>query len=329
MEPKPLKLFYFGNCYRYDRPQKGRYREFMQAGCELIGTDSCEAIAELISMSYYILKNVGLKDIILKIGNLNLIEAIFDKLEISKDDRKDLLPLIDKSEFEETCKYLEKIGISKEKIDIFIEIIKKSDIDIISNFLKDDEESIKEISKMEKLFDLIFNCFSIKECEMDISIVRGLDYYNGIVFEINSPKLGAEKQLCGGGIYELVKLFGGREIPTSGFAIGFDRTILALEIEDYKFIEKQIDVFVVPIQDETLKKSIEIVQMLRNNSFSAEFDLQKRGVGKALKYANSKNAKKVIIIGPDELKNNSVTIRDMKSGDQELVKISDILSKLK
>ncbi len=329
MEPKPLKLFYFGNCYRYDRPQKGRYREFMQAGCELIGTDSCEAIAELISMSYYILKNVGLKDIILKIGNLNLIEAIFDKLEISKDDRKDLLPLIDKSEFEETCKYLEKIGISKEKIDIFIEIIKKSDIDIISNFLKDDEESIKEISKMEKLFDLIFNCFSIKECEMDISIVRGLDYYNGIVFEINAPKLGAEKQLCGGGIYELVKLFGGREIPTSGFAIGFDRTILALEIDNYKFIEKQIDVFVVPINDETLKKSIEIVQMLRNNSFSAEFDLQKRGVGKALKYANFKNAKKVIIIGPDELKDNSVTIRDMKSGNQELVKISDILSKLK
>ena len=101
MEPKPLKLFYFGNCYRYDRPQKGRYREFMQAGCELIGVDTTEAHAELIAMGYKILENIGLKNIHLNIGNLNILSAIFKKIDINNDKQKYLIPLIDKSMFEE------------------------------------------------------------------------------------------------------------------------------------------------------------------------------------------------------------------------------------
>jgi histidyl-tRNA synthetase len=95
MEPKPLKLFYFGNCYRYDRPQKGRYREFQQAGCEVIGTGTCEATAELLALAYTLLKNTGLKNIRLNIGNLTIISAIFKKLRLLKDDQKILLPLID------------------------------------------------------------------------------------------------------------------------------------------------------------------------------------------------------------------------------------------
>jgi len=100
MEPKPLKLFYFGNCFRYDRPQKGRYREFMQAGCELIGTDTPEAQAELVAMAYKILVNAGLKDITLSIGNLNILSVLFEKLGLSKENQKYLIPLIDKSQFE-------------------------------------------------------------------------------------------------------------------------------------------------------------------------------------------------------------------------------------
>jgi len=97
MKPKPLKLFYFGKCYRYDRPQKGRYREFKQAGCEIIGTNKPEAFAELISMSYNILRNIGVKDIILNIGNLKILSYFFDELKLSKDQRKYIMPLIDKS----------------------------------------------------------------------------------------------------------------------------------------------------------------------------------------------------------------------------------------
>ena len=121
MNPKPLKLFYFGNCYRYDRPQKGRYREFRQAGCEIIGTDSPEAYAELIALAYKILKNVCLKEITLNIGNLSILSSMFDKLEISKEDQKQLIQLIDKSQFDDIFDVLKNFGINKEKANKFID----------------------------------------------------------------------------------------------------------------------------------------------------------------------------------------------------------------
>ncbi|MCK5112064.1 MAG: histidine--tRNA ligase, partial [Thermoplasmatales archaeon] len=139
----------------------------------------------------------------------------------------------------------------------------------------------------------------------------------------------AEKQLCGGGTYDLVTLFGGRETPTAGFAVGFDRTILALEIEKFAFPSLKTDVYIIPINEEMIGKSIEIAQNLRKEGILTDLDLLRRGIGKSLKYANSKNAEKVIIIGPKELENDSVTLRDMKAGDQEVVKIADIISKLK
>ena len=152
-----------------------------------------------------------------------------------------------------------------------------------------------------------------------------MDYYKGIVFEIDAPMLGAEKQLCGGGAYELIPLFGGRETPTSGFAIGFDRTILALEMEEYNFPLKKLDYYIIPVDETTINKSINIAQKLREKKISVDIDLLRRGIGKSLKYAGSLKVNKTIIIGPDEIKNNSVTIRDMKTGKQELVKISEFI----
>jgi histidyl-tRNA synthetase len=329
MEPKPLKVYYFGNCYRYDRPQKGRYREFRQAGCEIIGADTPEAYAELVTLAYTILKNVGLKNITLNIGNLDIINALFRKIGLSSEDKKDLLPLIDKSQFEEASSFLADIGISKGDANQLIEKLQKSDLKDIKEFIKDDNIAQTELSKMEKTLDCLRNSFLVKDYQMKMSIVRGLDYYKGLVFEIDASILGAEKQLCGGGAYDLVKLFGGTDVPTAGFAIGFDRAILALEAEKFAFPPFKTDVYIIPINEELVGKSIEIAQKLRKEGISADFDLLSRGVGKSLKYANARNAKKAIIIGPKELENNSVTIRDMKTGNQELVRIADIVSKLK
>jgi histidyl-tRNA synthetase len=128
MEPKPLKLFYFGNCYRYDRPQKGRYREFMQAGCELIGVDTTEAYAELIAMGYKILENIGLKNIHLKIGNLNILSAMFKKIDITSDKQKFLIPLIDKSMFEEVHSALIDFKINPDLASEFIDILTTNDL---------------------------------------------------------------------------------------------------------------------------------------------------------------------------------------------------------
>jgi len=329
MEPKPLKLFYFGNCFRYDRPQKGRYREFRQAGCEVIGTNTPEAYAELIAMAYNLLKNVGLKGIKLNIGNLDIIKSMFAKIDLSERDQRDILPLIDKSQFDEIFSLLHDINISKDDSKTFIDMLQTSDIDKIKYLFKDDQTVISRIKFMEKMLDLLENSFDVKDYQIKLSIVRGLDYYKGLVFEIDAPVLGAEKQICGGGAYELVPLFGGRDVSTAGFAIGFDRTILALESEKFQFPSQKIDTYIIPINEDMMAKSLEITQNIRKAGFLADIDLLRRGIGKSLKYAASINAKKVIIVGPNELEKNSVTIRNMKTGDQEIVSIKDIISKIK
>ncbi|MBN2599461.1 MAG: histidine--tRNA ligase [Candidatus Thermoplasmatota archaeon] len=329
MEPKPLKLFYFGNCYRYDRPQKGRYREFQQAGCEIIGTDTCEATAELLALAYTLLKNTGLKNIRLKIGNLTLINAIFKKLHLLKDDQKLLLPFIDKSQFDDVKIALKDCNVSEQMIDEVIEVLQTSDIDTIRSFIADDPDAITELTTMETVLDLLKNAFHITEYEIKLSIVRGLDYYKGIVFEIDAPILGAEKQLCGGGSYELVSLFGGTNVPTSGFAIGFDRTILALEEEGFIFPTPKLEVFIIPVNHTMNTTAIQIAQELRNHGISADFDQLRRGIGKSLKYADAKHAEKAIIVGPKELENKTVTLRNMKTGDQQIVALPDIYTTLK
>ena len=328
MEPKPLKLFYFGNCFRYDRPQKGRYREFMQAGCELIGTDTPEAYAELISLAYTILKNVGLNDLKLYIGNLNVLSSIFNSFNISKDQQIKLIPLIDKSMFNDIILFLKDSEISENDAKKFTEVLKQSDSDVILNLIEKDEQSKNEMMRLIQILDLLKNNFDIKTSEIKMSIVRGLDYYKGVVFEIDAPGLGAEKQLCGGGAYELIPLFGGRETPTSGFAIGFDRTILALDVEKYKFPIQNLDVYIIPVDEKMSIKSLEITQNLRKQGLSVDMDLLNRGISKSLKYASSINVDKIIIVGQKELDDESVTVRDMKTGKQELVKINNLYQKM-
>lgn len=329
MEPKPLKLFYFGNCYRYDRPQKGRYREFQQAGCELIGVDTSEAMGELLALAFTILKNIGLKNVRISIGNLTIVSALFKKLHLTKEDQKILLPLIDKALFDDLKVALRECNVEDDDADKFIDILQTSDITKIQSYVAEDAEAVKELSSMQTILGLLQNAFRITAYDIKLSIVRGLDYYKGLVFEIDAPILGAEKQLCGGGSYDLVSLFGGTEVATSGFAIGFDRTILALEAENFVFPASQLDVFIIPVTHDMIPVSVNIVQQLRTNGLSVDFDLLRRGIGKSLKYADAKHIEKVIIVGPKELKDNIITLRDMKTGIQELVGLTEISAKLK
>lgn len=324
MQAKPLKLFYFGNCFRYDRPQKGRYREFRQAGCEIIGTDTPEAYAELIALAYNLLKNVGLKEITVNIGNLNILASMFAMLNLSKEKQKQLIPLIDKAQFDAVSDLLQDVGVNKEEAKRFLDVLQTSEIKEIEIYVEKNEVAKQELVKLKAILKLLSDSFKIKKYQIKMSIVRGLDYYKGIVFEMDAPSIGAEKQLCGGGAYELISLFGGRETPTAGFAIGFDRAVLALETEGYQFPSPSIDVYIIPVNEDMVPKALEIAQRLREQNVPIDVDLLRRGIGKSLKYASTVNAKKAIIIGSKELKESAVTVRDMKSGKQELVKIKDL-----
>ncbi len=326
MEPKPLKLFYFGNCYRYDRPQKGRYREFLQAGCELIGTDKPEAIAELIALSVDMLNSINLKNIELQIGNLKLLSAVFDAVELTDDQRQLLLPSIDKEEFEDVEDLLTQWNIRDEKILDIMRLLRDNDVNILYELIGKDEQLTQEINRMNEIYNLVKDQFSISQAKINMGIVRGLDYYSGIVFEVKAPSLGAEKQICGGGEYKLISLFGGRDSPTSGFALGFDRTILAMEEEHYSFPEKKIDCYLIAYNEALIPNALQIASTLRiKHHVTCDIDLLRRGIGKALKHASSKNASYAMILGPREMEEQKLTLRNMSTGKQQEVDINAIL----
>jgi histidyl-tRNA synthetase len=326
MRPKPLKLFYTGNCFRYDRPQKGRYREFWQAGCELIGPDTPEAYAELIALAYTIFQNLGLANITINIGNLTIINTLLDNLEISASQKKHLHPLIDKGMFEDLTQALKDFTISNEKIEKFISLLKTTNSTTLQKDILD-KEIQQPLIQTTQILDMLQNNFNIKNTQLKLSIVRGLDYYQGIVFEIEAPFLGAEKQLCGGGAYELIPLFGGNKTATAGFAIGVDRTILAMETEEIKTPKLPPQAYIIPVNETVISKGLSIAQLLRDKGIQTDIDLFRRGVSKSLKYANVKQYQFIIIIGPKELEKNAVTLRNMETGKQELVPINAITSK--
>lgn len=322
MDPKPIKLYYFGNCFRYDRPQKGRYREFMQAGCELIGPSTPEAIAELISLSFDLLQQIGLHHIELEIGNLKLLSKVFDSLSLTEDQRHLLLPYIDKEEFSDVEDLLYQWNVDDAKSASFMRLLKDKESNLLFELLSDEESITNEIHRLHRIIALLTDHFDVTQATINMGIVRGLDYYTGTVFEVKAPALGAEKQICGGGEYNLISLFGGREMPTAGFALGFDRTILAMEEEKVDFPKKDLSFFMVPVTDEMIPVALEIISLLRrDHQITCDIDLLRRGIGKALKYASSRGARFAGILGPDEYSDQKITLRDMKTGDQKQVDI--------
>ncbi|MCD6512407.1 MAG: histidine--tRNA ligase [Thermoplasmata archaeon] len=307
METKPLKFYYFGNCFRYDRPQKGRYREFWQFGCELIGTNRPEAIAELIAMAYDILKTIGLRNVVVRVGNLDILRRFLSTMGANDAE---MMRLIDKKDFESIERRL-----GKEEFEKFMEFIETKNIDELEF---EEANRMKEILSFLEEFSVPFN--------LDLSIARGLDYYIGTVFEIDAPKLGAEKQLCGGGEYNLITILGGRHVPTSGFAIGFDRALLALEMEGYTFEDENDIVYIAHMN--MPREAIKVARMLRKEGIKAEMDLMARNIKKSLDYANRKGISKVVIIAPDEWERGEVIIKDMKSGEQKNVGINELFNRL-
>ncbi len=329
MAPKPLKLFYFGNCFRYDRPQKGRYREFWQAGCELLGTDTPEAHAELIALAFTILKKVGVQDIVLNIGNLTVIQAMFERLRVSDAVKKDLLPFIDKSQFEDLFSALRANDVSQQEAEVFLEMLQTPEAEKIRAYVSKSPAAVAELGRLQGILSLLKESFGIPDARVKMGIVRGLDYYKGLVFELEAPVLGAEKQLCGGGDYELVALFGGSPVPQAGFAIGFDRVLLALETEGFSFPEPSLDVFIVPVSEAALGTALSVASQLRGQGLTVDLDLVRRGIGKSLKYASAQHARYAVIIGPKELEDRVVTLRNMTDGSQSTCPVTELAVRIR
>ncbi len=321
--PKPVKIFYSGNCFRYERPQAGRYREFFQFGSELIGAPSIEADAEIIALALASLKNIGLEDVVVRIGHLSILQEIFQEIGVPDEQQVACRRLIDKADYDGLDNLLAELNI--EKSDSLVQVIQLSGgTDAIEAARKLTGAGAEGFGYLEELLERLRG-YGFENCTVDFGVARGLDYYTGMVFEIDSPSLGAEKQICGGGAYTLAELFGGQEVNSTGYAFGFDRIMMALGKSGEMVPGKTLDAYVLPIGDSARAAATGILMQLRNVGISADMDLMGRSMVKAMKYANNIGASNVIIIGQKELESEMVSVKNMSTGQQEEVPTAEIV----
>jgi len=324
--PRPLKLYYVGNCFRYENPQSGRYREFFQLGAELIGTKTPETDAEVIALAVNCVRDAGLENFVVRVGHIGILKSLVRSEIEDEKTAAEALRMIDKEDFDALGDLFDARAISRRLFDRIVALADtKGGAELLDKLEKSEAtEHLKEVFSVLKLY-------GIDECQIDLGIVRGLDYYTGMVFEIDAPKLGAEKQVLGGGSYTLSELFGGEPVFSTGFAIGIDRVALALKAESAEAGYAPIDAYVIPAKEDMRKYAFGIVAKLRQAGIRADVDLMRRTMSKNLKYASSAGARFAIIVGREEMAKRKVVIRDMKTGEQTQVPadfLGDELKKL-
>jgi histidyl-tRNA synthetase len=326
--PKPLKVYTTGNAFRYEEPQKGRYREFHQLNAEIIGGATLPSDAEAIALAIGTMRAIGLRQVTARIGHIGILRSF---LPFSPADQSILLHALDKRNLEMLDTELARLGRKDLSAPLAKVIRLSGDVSI----LKEAEKVLGGTGKggFAHLRDLaaLLDAYGISRSDysFDMGVVRGLDYYTGMVFEIDSPNLGAEKQVGGGGAYNLAEVFGGESVAQTGFALGLDRLVMAAEAEKTVGPAPALDAYVIPIGDAMLQRAVTVVATLRASGLRADLDLVGRGPTKNLDYANAIGARTAVLVGEKEAKAGSVALRDMKSGAQRDVRLDALVEAIR
>ena len=326
----PAKISAFGGVWRYDEPQKGRYRFFHQWDIEIFGKQNTETDAEIIEFTSKFFSNLGLENTILSISHRKIVQSYIssvfesDKPELISDILRAIDKIQKKSKQEIFSEY-EKKGYAKEKLEKIIEFSKlKGSPEEISKIL--DVTQFENWSELIILFESLKNR-NVNNIQIDFGIVRGLDYYSGVVFEAfdKTFDIGA---LVGGGRYDnLPSVFGRDDLGATGVAGGVERIILALENQKSSFTEQKNRVSILYVNEEMKSIAIKITSLLRENSIPTDIDLSGRALKKQMEH--STNSKFVIIVGPDEYSKNMVVVRNMLDRNENQVLISELLEYIK
>lgn len=314
-QPLPLKTYYIAPCYRYERPQAGRLREFHQFGIEVFGSAQPETDAEVIFLASSFLKKLGVNSTRLEINSIGCKSC---RAEYNKALKDYFRPHLDK--MCKTCnERFEKNPL--RMIDCKEEGCKEitAGAPKILDYLCPDCKA--HFEKVKRLLDGLGI-----EYVVNPDIVRGLDYYTRTVFEFVSTDIGAQGTVCGGGRYDgLIAQLGGGNVPAIGFAAGLERLLLVMENTGVAFPEKPVpQIYIAGIDEESREKAFGIVNKLRTSGISAECDLMGRSVKAQLKYADKLGAKYVAVLGGDELASGVCNLKKMSDGTTQQVNISDI-----
>ena len=318
-ETQPTKMFYDIPCFRYEKAQAGRYRQFHQFGIENFGTSSVMADAEIIALGYDFLNRMGVGEIELHISSVGCRncrpkhrEALQDFLRPKYDELCDTC----KSRFNKNPMRILDCKSAKDK-----ELVKGAPmmLDYLCDGCRKDFEDLKSY----------LDAMGIKYV-VDPTIVRGLDYYTKTAFEFITTKLGAQGTVCGGGRYDhLIEEIGGPDMPGVGFGLGKERLLMLMEASGFDFgAPPSPQLFIAWIGDEAKMYSIRLLHELRAQGIRAEIDTKERNFKGQMKYANKTGAAYTAVIGEDEIKSNEITLKNMETGEQTKVKREDLANAL-
>lgn len=326
--PKPVKVYCYGPAFRYEEPQKGRYREFEQLDAEVIGGGTLASDVEVLALAIGTMRAIGLKQVRARIGHLGMLRAY---LPLEPADQARVLHALDKKNFPMLEEELERLH-HKELAEPLQRLVGlHGDARILEEAARvlggKGGEAFAYLRTLGE--QLAHYGIPPADYEFDMGVVRGLDYYTGMVFELDSPNLGAEKQVGGGGAYTLAEVFGGEPVAQTGFALGVDRLVISAEAEGVFGPAPGLDAYVVPIGDSSRGKAVEILTSLRGAGFKADIDLVGRGPSKNLDYANATRARFAVLIGEKELKKDAVGLRDLTAGTQREVPIQGLIDELR
>ena len=315
----PLKVCYVGGCYRYEKPQAGRLREFHQFGVECVGAAEPNADAEVISLARQVLSSIGIDNISLEINSIGCPEC-------RKEYHKAL-----KEYFSANVDTL--CGTCQERLDrnpmrildckspVCSEVAAKAPV--VLDYLCDDCK--KHFEAVKAYLTAMGIAYTVNP-----HIVRGLDYYTRTVFEFISGDIGAQSTVCGGGRYDgLVSQMGGPTVPSLGFAMGIERLMLVLKNSGKELPEDNgSDLYIAALGEKAALKSAQLCATLRNDGFKTETDICGRGLKAQMKFANKTGAKFTMVLGDNEIEEDSAKIKNMASGEETVVSLSNLSDEL-
>ena len=313
-EALPQKVYYILSCFRHERPQAGRLREFHQFGLEMAGSAAPTADAEIISLAKTILERLGLRSIELYINSIGCPKC---RAEYHKALRAFFEP--HKDELCDTCK--ERLAKNPMRLldcksPICQDIAK--DAPVITDYLC--EECSDHFKKLQSYLTNLGIDYNVNP-----KIVRGLDYYTKTVFEFVTTEIGAQGTVCGGGRYDgLIEQLGGQHVPALGFGMGLERLLLVMDKQGCDYLTpKKCDIYFATMGDAALDKAMELVKGLREYGYCVEYDLMGRGIKAQMKYANKIGAVYTVVLGDNELAEGKAKLKEMESGKETEILLND------
>ncbi len=315
----PLKVCYIGGCYRYEKPQAGRLREFHQFGVECVGAKAPNADAEVISLAKSVLNNIGIKNISLEINSIGCPECRKEYLKALKEYFSS-----NSSELCGTC--LDRLDRNPMRIldcksPVCSEIAKNAPV-VIDYLCDDCKEHFQKVKENLNAMNISFT--------VNPKIVRGLDYYTRTVFEFVSGDIGAQSTVCGGGRYDgLIGQMGGPETPSLGFAMGIERLMMVLKAQDAELPDaKTCDLFIAPLGEKATTEASRLCAVLREGGYKTQTDICARGLKAQMKYANKIGAKFTLVLGDNEVDSGKARLKNMAKGTEREINLSEIEEEL-